>query len=151
MGTAIGLISVRRSIWIAASPDRIWQEFTTFDRLARWFGTGHELVSYDPGPAGRVELRVQIDGEWRHFGGRIVTFEPHAELTFEDDWIPNAGWLQPSQITLRLSPFGSGTVVELFHHGFERTGPNFGADHEGYEQGWDVHHLVDLKRIVSAA
>jgi uncharacterized protein YndB with AHSA1/START domain len=150
--TPIGLLSVRRCIYIPAEPARIWQEFTTFERFSRWFGTGHELVQYEPRLGGTVRLRCQLDGAWREFGGPIVTFEPAAELTFEDQWLEHSSWLQPSLVTLRLTPYLAGTLVELFHHGFEQVGPRFAEEHEGYEgSGWDLHHLVNLKAIVTAA
>ena len=40
MGLQIGLLNVRRSILIQAPPDRVWQEFETFDRFAAWFNRG---------------------------------------------------------------------------------------------------------------
>ena len=48
MGTEIGPFAVRRSIWIDAPPENVWQEFETFERMADWFGSGHELLEYEP-------------------------------------------------------------------------------------------------------
>jgi uncharacterized protein YndB with AHSA1/START domain len=48
MGTEIGPLAVRRSIWIDAKPERVWEEFETFERMKLWFGTGHTLVAYEP-------------------------------------------------------------------------------------------------------
>ncbi len=45
MGITISLLNVRRSILIQAPPERVWQEFESFDRFAAWFGLGHELHS----------------------------------------------------------------------------------------------------------
>lgn len=41
-----------------------------------------------------------------------------------------------------------GTLVELFHYGFERTGGDVGAEHAGYETGWGMTQLSALKEIV---
>lgn len=48
MGTNIGPLAVRRSIWIAATPERVWHEFESFERMQAWFGTGHSLTAYEP-------------------------------------------------------------------------------------------------------
>ena len=38
------------------------------------------------------------------------------------DWVGH-GWKAPPLVTIRLTPRDDGTLVELFHHGFEATGP----------------------------
>jgi uncharacterized protein YndB with AHSA1/START domain len=95
-------------------------------------------------------MEVSIDGEPARYGGPIVVFDPPRELTFENDWIPNRGWLQPTFITLRLSPQLGGTLVELMHHGFERTGANAADEHAGYEGGWGMTQLNALRSGVEA-
>lgn len=52
---------------------------------------------------------------------------------------------------IRLSPALGGTLVELFHHGFERTGGNVSSEHARYEQGWGMTQLLALKRQVEEA
>jgi hypothetical protein len=51
---------------------------------------------------------------------------------------------------MRLSAILGGTQVELFHHGFERTGCDFASEHLGYEQGWGMTQLIALKEIVES-
>jgi hypothetical protein len=41
-------------------------------------------------------------------------------------------------------------MVELLHHGFERTGEGASADHAGYEGGWGMTQLNALREIVEA-
>ena len=68
MGTEIGPLAVRRSIWIDASPARVWEEFEELERMRRWFGTGHTLVRYEP----RVGAEVETDaGDARRRGAAI--------------------------------------------------------------------------------
>src|SRR6266436_6681627 len=55
VGTQPGTLVVRRSIWIDAKPERVWQEFETPEAMRLWFGTGHTLVSYEPRVGGWVE------------------------------------------------------------------------------------------------
>lgn len=153
------VLYVRRSILIKAPSDRVWREFADFARLKSWWGvitgdaeageaTGQYLVAYEPRLGGRMEMAVNWDGARVRFGGTIRTFEPARELTFENDWIPNQGWKKPTAITLRLTPALGGTLVELFHHGFEYSADDPSEDHAAYEKGWGMLQLSTLKSIV---
>lgn len=147
MGIEIGALQVRRSAFLRATPERVWEEFTSFERLAAWFGLGHTLEVYEPGPGGEIRLSVEIEGAKRPFGGTLVAFEPARELSFSNNW-ESDGWPVPTFITLRLTALYGGCHVELFHHGFERLGDEAGAELQGYEAGWDSHHLDALRAIV---
>jgi uncharacterized protein YndB with AHSA1/START domain len=147
MGIEIGALNVRRSALVKATPERVWQEFSSFDRFADWFGLGQRLEAYEPGPNGRVGLSVEIGGVKRPFGGPILVFEPARELTFSNNW-ESGGWPVPTLITLRLTRLYDACHVELFHHGFERLGADASAELRGYEAGWDSHHLDALAVIV---
>ncbi len=153
------ILKVRRSIHIAATPQRVWQEFTSKDRMALWWGAiiakpvagtpaGQHLVTYEPKLGGQIVMEVSMNGEPARYGGIIRTFEAGRELAFENDWIPNRGWQAPTCMSVKLTPALDGTLVELFHHGFERTGGNVAAEHAGYEQGWGMTQLNALKRVV---
>ena len=148
MGITISPLHVRRSILIQALPERVWQEFETFDRFASWFGWGHQLHKFEPVLGGHVEMSVEIGEERRHYGGPIVVFEPEREVTFESNWRAPHEWPVPTFFTLRLTPLYEGTLVEIFHHGFDRLGAD-GADNlQGYEEGWNMVHLKALRTIV---
>ena len=154
---------VRRSILVAASPERVWREFETHERMARWWGVlrdppeigkpnGMELVTYEPRAGGMLEMRIKNDdGCWR-FGGAITIFDAPRELTFENNWFePEMGHAAPTYITLRLTPVGGRTVVELLHHGFERCGKDAAEEHRGYEGGWGMLQLEALRVLVEGA
>ena len=156
------VLKVRRSIHIAAPPSRVWQEFTSKPRMERWWGrirskpvagqpNGQYLRVYEPKLGGRIEMEVDMGGSPGRYGGVIKKFEEARELTFENDWIPNQGWKAPTFMTIRLTPALNGTLVELFHHGFERTGGDISGEHQGYEQGWGMLQLSSLKEVVQAA
>lgn len=150
MGTEIGQLAVRRSILIDAPPERVWKEFATLERMRAWFGTGHRLLQYEPRVGGSVLLEVDIEGRAMRFGGRVTVFDPPRELTFEDDWIPSQGWAAPSLLTIRLTPALGGTLVELFHHGFERIGDGAAEQHRGFEGGWTTRQVEALRQLVEA-
>jgi uncharacterized protein YndB with AHSA1/START domain len=149
MGIAISHLNVRRSILIQAPPERIWQEFETFERFSAWFGTGHTLHKFEAKLGAQVELSVEIGGEQAHYGGPVLVLDRAREITIENNWYDEARrWPVPTFFTIRLTPIYDGTLVEIFHHGFERLGAD-GADNlQGFEEGWDIHHLAALRAIV---
>lgn len=142
----IGPLHVRRSGLIEASPNRVWDEFGSFERMNAWFGQGQTLERYEPKLGGEVLLSVEIEGKRAGFGGEIVVFSEAKELTYLNNW-ENDGWVVPTAITIRLTPYFGHTHVELFHHGFERLGATAAAQLAGYEAGWDSHHTDALRLI----
>lgn len=151
MGLDIGLLHVRRSTFIRATPTRVWAEFQSFDRLAAWFGRGHTLHVYEPRLSGAVELSIELDGVRQRYGGAILIFEAEREVSFACNWRDAAlAWPVPTLWTLRLTPLYDGTLVEILHHGFERMGASAGDELEGYEEGWDMIHLKALRALIEA-
>jgi uncharacterized protein YndB with AHSA1/START domain len=150
MGTEIGPLSVRRSVWIDAMPERVWEEFESLERMRRWFGTGHTLVRYEPQVGAEVETDAgDLDGEALRFVGRVVVVDPARELTFEQDWVDH-GWKAAPLLTIRLNPLDGGTLVELFHHGFEALGPDAAENHRDFEGGWTMRQLDALCELVDS-
>src|SRR5262245_17115319 len=149
MPTEIGPLHVRRSIWIDADPERVWEEFGSLERMQAWFGTGHRLVRYEPRVGAVVETDAgdHVDGESLRFVGQVTVFDPPRELSFEQDWVGH-GWKSPPSVTLRLTPLDGGTHVELFHHGFEASGPDAADEHRGFEGGWTTRQLEALRERV---
>ncbi len=155
MGLTIGTLHVRRSIFIEARPERVWQEFSTFERLAGWFGRGHQLHELECAQDGQVDISIEhvagleagADGR-NHLVGSVLVCEPARELSFETRWQHNEDPL-PILWTIRLSSVYDGTLVEIFQHGIERFGSSAARMLEGLEQGWTVHHLVALRAVVT--
>lgn len=155
MGTEIGTFAVRRSAWIKATPERVWQEFESLERMQRWFGTGHTLVAFEPKVGGYVETDASTDqdgesSEYR-FVGQVTVYDSPRELTFEQDWVGH-GWPAPPLVTIRLTPADGGTLVELFHHAFDRLGDATTAAENlaGFEGGWTNRQVEALRAIVEA-
>ncbi len=148
MGVEIGPFHVRRSIFIQASPARVWREFESFESLDRWFGRGHELHQFEGKLGGQVQLSVELGGAKQFYGGPVLVWEPEREVTFASNWDGPEAWPVATFFTIRLTPVYEGTLVELFHHGFERLGADAGENLAGYEEGWDVKHLKVLREIV---
>ena len=152
MGVTISHLSVRRSALINATPARVWQEFSTQEQIKAWFGQGHTLHTFETRPGGKIEMSVEHNfgngPERRRYGGRVIHWEVEREVSAEINWAKPHDWPVPMIWTIRLTPLYEGTLVEIFHHGFERLGPSAGAELEGYEEGWTNRHLKTLREIV---
>ncbi len=151
MATVVGPLHVRRSVLIHAHPQRVWQEFSSTERIRSWFGLGHTLHELEPEVGGRSRFSVQMDGRERFFGGEVQHLEPMAEITLTSNWEDaDMAFAVPTLWTIRLTPIYGHTQVEIFHHGFERLGADAADLLEGYESGWDIKHLEQLRRIVES-
>jgi uncharacterized protein YndB with AHSA1/START domain len=107
------------------------------------------MTAYEPQLGGYVETtggNDQHDDPLR-FGGKITVWEPPREVTWENDWFGH-GWTAPSLLTIRLTTAEGGTVVELFHHGFERVGESPSETLNGFEGGWTLRQLEALRQLV---
>lgn len=150
MGLEIGTLHVRRSIFINAAPEAVWQHFATFEGICGWLDHGHTVHQFEPKVGGTVDMSVEIDGEPRHYGGPVLVFETGSEVSFESQWEGDRAWPMPSFWTIRLTSLYGGTSVELFHHGFERMGAEAADQLEGYEGGWGINHLQALRSLVES-
>jgi uncharacterized protein YndB with AHSA1/START domain len=148
MSVSVGPMHVRRSVYIEAAPARVWQEFSSAERIGKWLDQGHELIRIEPRLGGKVEFSVSVDSTSQLFGGEVTVFADAQEMSFSINWHDDFASPVDTFWTFRLTATYSGTMVELFHHGFERLGAG-GADAlQGYEEGWTVKHLSTLRDIV---
>jgi uncharacterized protein YndB with AHSA1/START domain len=109
-----------------APRELVWRAFTERDRLARWWGRGHELTI--------ERLEVARGGHWRFiehtdhgdhgFEGRYREVVPPERLAMTFDWDGNPGHVSVTTIT--LEDLGGGrtrvTTTALFHTAGERDG-----------------------------
>ena len=151
MGMDIGPLHVRRSAYIRAAPARVWKEFETSEAICAWLDRGHRIHTFEPRVGGTVDMSVEKGGlEREHFGGPVLVVEPERELSFESAWKGSRKRAESSFWTFRLTPVYEGTLVELFHHGFERMGHAAADQLEGFEGGWDTKHLTALRAIAES-
>lgn len=145
-----GRLYVRRAVAIAAEPAEVWAWFTSFEAFATWFSRGHTLLKFEPEIDGSVELSVELEDGLHHFGGPITHFESCRRLTLVNNWLDELAWPVPTYLTFLLTAQPGGTLVELFHHGFDALGDMGAAECLAYEQGWDTKHLAALREAVAA-
>ncbi|MFC7496339.1 MULTISPECIES: SRPBCC domain-containing protein [unclassified Nocardioides] len=129
-----GTFTVRRTISIAASPDKVWAAITEPEHVSRWFGR-LTLTGSTVGSAGSiawpdqppVPIRIEaIDPP------RTITYrwcngsEPHRELDEATSTV----------FTFTLVPAAGGTELTVEESGFEAA-LDPGVQLEEHRQGWD--------------
>ena len=62
-------------------------------------------------------------------------------------WHPTFSERPPTEVEVRFTPGGDGTLVELEHRGWERLGPEVDSLKSGYAAGW----ITTLERFRAAA
>jgi uncharacterized protein YndB with AHSA1/START domain len=154
LAPAPGALVVRRSIQIAATPERVWREFESFERFRAWWTTDmpdrkETVRAYEPRLGARVEMPCSWPGGSCVFEGNVTVFEPQRELTFEL-MIEGTPWDAPTYVTIRLTPNAYGTLVEILHYGFENIGAAALEQFSNFEGGWDLRELRGLKEAAEA-
>ncbi len=132
-------LEVRRTI--RASPERIYDAWTTADALARWFAPSAEFTTI----VHTLELRVggQYRLEMRHSSGSTrVAVGTYHELTrptrLSFSWRWEGAAMADTLVTIELIPAGSSTELVLTHTGFPTP-----HDRDEHSKGW----LACLSRI----
>lgn len=160
MATQIGELAVRRSIEINAPPERVWEEFASQERMARWLTSpdsteiGNRRLGYEPRVGGVFETEGVHAGVTPFvFTGRVLVYDPPRELTTEmgvvyigDD---RTAWPEPTLLTFLVTPVAGGrSRVEIVHHAFERLGDAARETYQSFEGGWNLAPLTALRNIV---
>ena len=112
-----------------AAPERVWRAFTSADELAAWFwpDAWDTTVSVDLRVGGRYRVASVPIG--MAFGGEYLEIEPIDLLRQTWRW---DGDDDETLVTIRLTPDGTGTQLEIVHERF--TSDEQVADHL---QGWN--------------
>lgn len=118
---------VRKSLRVAAPPDRAFEVFTA--GLSRWWPATHSIGK---APLAAAVMEPRAGGRWFERGadgsecdwGRVLVWEPPSRLVLA--WQIDAAWrFDPDLVTeveVRFIPEGDGTRVELEHRHLERMG-----------------------------
>jgi uncharacterized protein YndB with AHSA1/START domain len=135
MTTKTGVEPIRKSISVKASVERAFETFT--DGIAQWWPVDTHSVG-----AGRDGVRTEeavFDGR---VGGRLYERMSDGQ---EADWGEILTWhpgdddpSQSTEIEVRFTPDGDGTLVELEHRGWDRLGERAAEAQGGYDQGWNA-------------
>ena len=121
---------IKKSIWIDAPPDVVFEYFTDAEKMQRWCGRRAEL---DPVPGGVYRLDM---GRWGVVEGEFVRVEPP---NFVSHTVPSGGDPDSaaSLIEVSISPDAGGSRVEIRQTGLDS--PMDRVAQRGLE-----HHLARL-------
>lgn len=101
----------------------------------------------------RIEFQARVGGQvLEHMSngqtlpwGEVLLWEPPSRFVLA--WKPSFSDRPPTDVEVRFTQQGDGTLVELEHRGWERLGPEFAELHGSYETGWNT----TLERFRAAA
>lgn len=118
--TALKIAPVRKQVRVKAEPARAFAVFT--DRMKAWWPPQQSIGR---SPIADIILEPKVGGLWGERGedgvecrwGEVLAWEPPSRLVLA--WRINAEWqYDPALLTeveVRFTPDGSGTLVELEH------------------------------------
>jgi uncharacterized protein YndB with AHSA1/START domain len=129
-------LSIQKSMFLAASRERVWEYLTDPDALSSWFHRPDQsLQSGAPFEMNNAEGNKICWGE-------VQTAEPPSHLTYTFTAGPMNGLM--TTVTWTLTAVEGGTRLELIHDGFPSGAEAFGLL-AAFDAGWDDH----LKRMRS--
>jgi uncharacterized protein YndB with AHSA1/START domain len=129
-----GEFTVRRTITIAAAPEKVWAAITEPEHIVGWFGQGATIEQVAVGADGVFSF----DG-WGDFAVRIEELDAPRMIAYR--WrTESATALDPDHSTVfrfTLEPQGAGTQLTVVESGFN-TLPDPAASMESNRGGWDA-------------
>ena len=128
------------TVEIAAPRERVFELFTTPERLVEWWP---DAVTFDAREGGDIHLEFEGKGE---VSGTVTRFEPPSALGFT--WVRGVAPDIETQVEVELTELeDGGTRVELRHTGWEAVPEDQVAEWRGiHEAGW-VHFLGCLRDL----
>ncbi|MFY0638008.1 SRPBCC family protein [Maricaulis maris] len=135
---------IEKSVFLKASPDRVWDFLTRPELLARWFHPADtELV-----PNAAFALLSNSGDGTKVCWGEVLEAEPPTRLvySFTHQWLEG----HQTRVEWTLSPVASGTLLQLVHDGFEGAPVDVFDSLCGHDAGWDEHFAKLRERIVEA-
>jgi CTP:molybdopterin cytidylyltransferase MocA/uncharacterized protein YndB with AHSA1/START domain len=133
-------LALRITRVLPAPPERVFDAFTTPERLAQWWGPrGFTApgVELDPRPGGRYRILMQPpEGDAFHLTGAFREVERPGRLAFSFEWETPDPDDRPNLVTLDLRPLGDGTEVALEQRPFA-TEPRRALHRDGWTDSLD--------------
>jgi uncharacterized protein YndB with AHSA1/START domain len=139
MSAMVAELAVRKSITVAAPPERAFEVFT--DRIGTWWPLDTHSLFEDRAVTAVVEPRegggmYELDADGNQgYWGTILAWEPPHRLVVS--WNVGRRRPEPTEVEVRFVAEGDGTRVELEHRGWERIADGDSA-YARYDAGWDT-------------
>lgn len=145
MTQTISPAPIRKSVHVKAAPPRAFEIFTA--GASRWWLKTH-TINPTKSPQKDVVIEPRAGGRWFERGedgsecswGQVLAWEPPSRLLLA--WQINADFTyDPALITeveVRFTPDGTGTLVELEHRLLERMGERGIGMRDAFTRGWGL-------------
>lgn len=151
-----GSLRIRRTV--AATPERVWEAFTTPDLMHRWMWATYQsnnTAESDLRVGGRYEVYTDAppgdfgwDADRWGFAGIYVEIVQHQRLVYTLHWDGPVGYNQTGDVVLDevvfvdMHEYDGSTRIEMGHVGIPPDGVSARAHAEGIESMFD--HLDDI-------
>ena len=125
---------IEKSLYLDASPSRVWAFLTEPDCLARWFHPSDRALT-SPGPY--KFWKTTAEAGRPYCWGEVLEAEAEIRLvyTFTHEWLSG----HETRVAWTLEAAGAGTRLSLVHDGFGG-GPVDALDALfDHDAGWDAH------------
>jgi uncharacterized protein YndB with AHSA1/START domain len=134
---------IHASVAVRAGQERAFEVFTagldtwwpleTHSRAVDQFeGVKAERVEFEGRVGGRV-IEHLSDGQALSWG-EVLVWQPPSRFVLA--WKPNASDRPPTELEVRFTPQGDGTLVEIEHRGWERLGEIAEEARASYGENW---------------
>jgi uncharacterized protein YndB with AHSA1/START domain len=133
-------MKVTRSVTVKANPETAFRAFT--EEIGAWWpladgfafaGDRWQDMQMEGREGGRLYERSR-DGRDFHIG-TVKVYDPPSRLVFTWGEATDE-WAAPTEVEVRFTDEGAGTLVVLEHRAFEGIGPEAEATAKQYEEGW---------------
>ncbi|TWD73349.1 uncharacterized protein YndB with AHSA1/START domain [Kribbella amoyensis] len=128
-----------KTVVVPTTPERAFELFTA--ELGRWWPLASHSIAAEQatdvrfeGTVGGQIVEYTADGPVGTWG-TVSTWNPPTSVNFS--WHPGTDPTQAGQVTVRFTPTGDGTEVELTHTGWELR-PDGARMRQNYDSGWPV-------------
>ena len=139
--------SVSRSIFIAASPERVWTAITDPEHIVKWFGSGATLDRLEPGGTG-----VWTFDGYGDVPIAVEALDPLRSITYRwgDTKSPVIDPVASTVFTYTLEAVDGGTQLHVIETGFENLAEPTRGLHDNQE-GWtsELNKLVTYVEALS--
>ncbi len=133
--------SVSRSIFIAASPSKVWTAITDPEHIVKWFGSGATLNALEPGGTG-----VWTFDGYGDVPILVEALDPIHSITYRwgDTTSPNIDLAASTVFTFTLEPAEGGTHLHVIETGFDTLADPARQMHDN-QGGW----TTELDKMVA--
>ena len=135
---------IEKSVFLKASPQRVWDHLTRPELLARWFHPSHTELT-----VGKAYALLSNSGDGSKVcWGEVLEAEPPTRLvySFTHNWLEG----HETRVEWTLSAVANGTLLKLVHDGFAGAKVDVFDSLCDHDTGWDEHFAKLRERVMEA-